>query len=353
MPSLRLRSVAGARRGQEFVFSGPRVRIGRSRDNDLILPDRTAPLTSGHHAEALLDTDGSWSIVDLESSNGTRLNSVAVHRHPLKNGDRLTFGDETFTVAVGDSGRGRLWAAAATAAALALVGAIFIVRELRPVSFEEVAVAAAPSVFMIAIDEGGRRTIVGTGFAVGADGALATNAHVVDALRKRGVLPGRRDGATVVAVLGDTYAARRVVAGTLHPDWREGSMHADVGLLQLEPGPPLTPLPLAGAAAIAALRRGASVAAFGFPAVSTDPARPRARVSVDVVGDIRDEYFEVGLGIAPGTSGSPVFDRRGQVVAIVVGGDFVDGPGGPRPSGSAANWAISAAVVRDFAATRP
>ena len=77
MPPLRLRPIAGARRGPDLRFSGPRVRIGRSRDNDVILPERAAPESSAHHAEALLDTNGAWSIVDLASSNGTTLNGVA------------------------------------------------------------------------------------------------------------------------------------------------------------------------------------------------------------------------------------------------------------------------------------
>ncbi len=101
MPPLRLRSVSGPRRGQEFVFPGPRVRIGRSRDNDLILPEQDPSLSSGHHAEALLDDSGVWSIVDVGSSNGTRLNDVGVQRHELKTGDRLTFGVDQFAVAIG------------------------------------------------------------------------------------------------------------------------------------------------------------------------------------------------------------------------------------------------------------
>jgi S1-C subfamily serine protease len=70
---------------------------------------------------------------------------------------------------------------------------------------------------------------------------------------------------------------------------------------------------------------------------------------VDVVGDVRGNYLEVGLGIAPGTSGSPVFDRTGAVVAIVAGGDFVGGANGMHlPSGSSANWALSAELIRQL-----
>jgi S1-C subfamily serine protease len=144
--------------------------------------------------------------------------------------------------------------------------------------------------------------------------------------------------------------ARPVVSAVIHSGWRAGSLNADVALLRLGPGGPRVPtLTLADAAAVGTLRRGTPVAAFGFPAVSTDPANPRGRLSVDVVGDVRGEFLEVGLGVAPGTSGSPVFDRSGLVVGIVVGGDFIEAPsGGTRPTGSSANWALSADTVRQL-----
>jgi pSer/pThr/pTyr-binding forkhead associated (FHA) protein len=93
-----LRPVAGGEQGQERLFTGSPVRIGRSHDNDLVLPDRTDPSSSGRHAEARLDPDGSWSIIDAGSANGTRVNGVPVRRQRLRNGDRLGFGDEQFIV---------------------------------------------------------------------------------------------------------------------------------------------------------------------------------------------------------------------------------------------------------------
>jgi S1-C subfamily serine protease len=97
------------------------------------------------------------------------------------------------------------------------------------------------------------------------------------------------------------------------------------------------------------LQRGTALASFGFPAVATDPVRPRGRLSVDVVGDVRGDYLEAGLSIAPGTSGSPVFNDAGSVVAIVAGGDFVKGDNGAVvPSGSRVNWAINAERLREI-----
>jgi len=349
--ALRLQAVAGAQRGPELVFPGPRVRIGRSRDNDVVLPDRTPAIASGHHAEAVRDTSGVWWIVDLDSSNGTRLNGVAIRRHQLKNGDRLTFGDEQFVVALA-SPASRVWIGVLAVLTALIAGSVLRMERNVRVPFEDVATHAPRSVFLIAIEENGQRTIVGTAFAVDdaragveARGTLATNAHIVDALRRRGALPSH-----TLAIQSDSYATWPVVSAAIHPDWRAGSLHADVALLRLPAGGPRVPsLTLADAATVAALGRGTPVAALGFPAVSTDPANPRARLSVDVVGDVRGEFLEVGLDVAPGTSGSPVFDRSGSVVGMVVGGDFIAAPGGgTRPSGSSANWALSAASIRQL-----
>ena len=200
--ALRLRSIAGHRRGQEFVFSGPRVRIGRSRDNDLILPDRDRPVSSSHHAEALLDASGAWWIVDTDSSNGTRVNDVVVARHRLQNGERLTLGDEQFVVALAGERAWRLFGISAVAVVLGLI-AIYEVVERRSAPFEGVAAVAAHSVFLIAIDEGNTRSIVGTGFAVGADGRIATNAHVAAELERRGAVSAAPAGARALAVQGD------------------------------------------------------------------------------------------------------------------------------------------------------
>jgi S1-C subfamily serine protease len=206
---------------------------------------------------------------------------------------------------------------------------------------------AAPSVYMIAIETDGQRSMVGSGFAVSEDGWLATNAHIADALLRRQALPLNAGGVRAVAIQGDTYDARPIVSARVDPAWKTGSLAHDVALVKLDGKTPTLPLRLANDAAIRGLARGTPIAAFGFPAVSTDASRPRGRLSVDVVGDIRGDYLEVGLGISPGMSGCPVLNRQGVVVAMVVGGDFVQMPDGiPRPSGSSANWALTAASVR-------
>ena len=349
MPPLRLRPVARGEQGQEHLFTGPRVRIGRSRDNDLVLPDRSDPSSSGHHAEALLDPDGSWSIVDAGSANGTRVNGVPVQRQRLRNGDRLGFGDEQFIVSIKRAAGLRTAPVLAILALAVLVVGFAVSRRIAPITFEAAAEAAAPSVFMIAIEAEGQRSMVGSGFVVSNDGWLATNAHIVNWLMNRRALPPDGTAARAVAIQGDSYTAYPIVGARIDSGWKAGSLAHDIALLRLERTAATKPLRLADAARIARLARGTPIASFGFPAVSTDPARPRGRLSADVVGDIRGDYLEVGLGISPGMSGSPVLDQSGAVVAMVAGGDFVDMPDGTaRPSGSSANWALSATAIREL-----
>ena len=352
MRLLRLRFATGARRGEELIFAGPRVGIGRSRDNTLVLADSDTPLSSGHHAEAILER-GAWWIVDSGSTNGTFLNGAPVTRHRLAKGDTLGFGSDEFVVA----GVGRVgWIApvALTILVVAVLTAagVLATRRRTPMPYQEVAARAARSVYAVVLDERGRRTVVGTAFAVAADGQLATNAHVADLLRQRGAV-GAAPDVRALAIRGDTYDERPIAGVTTHPEWQPGSIRNDVALLMLERGSVLAPLARAPEGVFARLQRGTALASFGFPAVATDPVRPRGRLSVDVVGDVRGEYLEAGLSIAPGTSGSPVFNEAGQVVAMVAGGDFVKGANGAVvPSGSRVNWAISAEALRAILDTR-
>ena len=339
MRLLRLRFANGARRGEELIFTGPRVRIGRSRGNTLVLTESDAPLSSGHHAEAVLE-HGAWWIVDTNSTNGTFVNRAAVTRHRVAKGDLLAFGDDEFIVAGVQPvvSRRAVLALAVAVAAAVTVAAVVGSRKPAP-RYAAIASRAAASVFAIVSDEGTRRTVIGTAFVIDADGRLATNAHVAEAVR------GRR----ALAIRGDTYESRRITDVIVHPDWKPGSIRNDVGLLRLDGREPMVPLPIAADGVFARLRRGTALTSFGFPAASTDAERPRGRLSVDVVGDLRGGYLETGLSIAPGTSGSPVFDEAGDVVAIVAGGDFVKGEDGALvPSGSRVNWAISAERLREI-----
>ncbi|MFD5558416.1 FHA domain-containing protein [Streptomyces sp. NPDC127068] len=74
------------------------VRIGRGRDNDLVVDDL---VVSRHHAELRTGPDTTYEIVDLGSHNGTYLNGRPVTRAPVLPGDIVGVGHSAFCL-VGD-----------------------------------------------------------------------------------------------------------------------------------------------------------------------------------------------------------------------------------------------------------
>jgi hypothetical protein len=346
MADLRLRFLASQRRGETLSFSGPRVRIGRSRDNDLLLPEEESPPTSGHHAE-LVRLKGGWWIADLESTNGTFVNDTRLtpgKRERLRNGDRLGLGGAPILVVglPGRSGLIPLLALSLVIVALALFG----YRELRRAErgFQPAAATISQSVYLIALEQQGERHAVASAFAVGTNGLLATTAHVAEELEKKGALTAQ-SSARALALPTDSASEPILILGAYpHPEYEPGSFRNDVALLQVAPEPPLVSLPLAETSHLERLGRGVRVAVFGFPARSTDARRPRARLIEDVLGDVRGgRYLEIGRGIAPGMSGSPIFTRDGSVVGVVLGGDF-EAPDGE----GSGNWGLSVAALREM-----
>ena len=72
----------------------PRFMIGRSEDNDMSIPSRYA---SRHHI--LLVRHGDATIlIDLESTNGTFVNSTRVFNHVLTDGDIITIDRQSLFV---------------------------------------------------------------------------------------------------------------------------------------------------------------------------------------------------------------------------------------------------------------
>jgi len=74
--------------GQRVGLGVQVTTIGRVPDSTIVLTD---PNASRHHAEILLDGD-SFELVDLGSTNGSKVNGQNVSRQLLADGDELTFG---------------------------------------------------------------------------------------------------------------------------------------------------------------------------------------------------------------------------------------------------------------------
>jgi hypothetical protein len=80
--------------GRRNVLSGERVRVGRSRDCDVVVSD---PNVSRRHIELRRGERG-WAAVDLGSTNGMKVNGRRLSHAELEPGDRITIGitDLTF-----------------------------------------------------------------------------------------------------------------------------------------------------------------------------------------------------------------------------------------------------------------
>jgi pSer/pThr/pTyr-binding forkhead associated (FHA) protein len=78
---------------RRYVLEGPRARIGRSKDAECVLRD---PNVSRHHAELQRSSNGEWTIADLGSTNGVKVNGRRVASTRLTPGDQVTLGTTTF-----------------------------------------------------------------------------------------------------------------------------------------------------------------------------------------------------------------------------------------------------------------
>ena len=63
--------------------------MGRSSDNDIHLSDS---LVSRKHARIELQ-GGTYTIVDLDSANGTFVNGQRIRQHALRSGDEIRMGN--------------------------------------------------------------------------------------------------------------------------------------------------------------------------------------------------------------------------------------------------------------------
>jgi hypothetical protein len=91
-PALVVRA-GGGRAGESFRPAGERTRIGRSPDCDIFLDDVTV---SRNHA-VLIEENGTFSVEDQGSLNGTFVNRRRIDHAPLQEGDELQVGKYRMT----------------------------------------------------------------------------------------------------------------------------------------------------------------------------------------------------------------------------------------------------------------
>lgn len=125
--------------GREIALDRPEMVIGRTEDNDICINHRSI---SRHHAKVVC-TDGHYSIIDLGSSNGVRVNDEDYGEVELRRGDvvdlghirlrfveageSFVFGRDAHAVDTerGEGGRGGLWMA--LAALVVIAGVVVVV----------------------------------------------------------------------------------------------------------------------------------------------------------------------------------------------------------------------------------
>lgn len=78
--------------GQSFEFADDEITIGRTEENDIVLYDGGV---SRQHCR-IECVEGRWILTDLESANGTQLNSRKTSSADLQDGDRIGVGAAIF-----------------------------------------------------------------------------------------------------------------------------------------------------------------------------------------------------------------------------------------------------------------
>jgi hypothetical protein len=85
---VRITFTNGPLKHAEFLIRKPVTTMGRALDNDLVVESSEV---SRHHARLELEPEG-LRIIDLNSTNGTRVNGRSIRSHRVEPNDEVTFG---------------------------------------------------------------------------------------------------------------------------------------------------------------------------------------------------------------------------------------------------------------------
>ncbi|MCC6415628.1 MAG: trypsin-like peptidase domain-containing protein [Opitutaceae bacterium] len=192
----------------------------------------------------------------------------------------------------------------------------------------------AVGVVLTQVDGG---TSFGTAWGVGPH-TFATNAHVAGPAAEA-LAAGR---SSVVVINKHPELRFKVVKAVSHPRYggsERGMPSNDVGILEVDGQIPSW-FPVAPAAELQRIDSGYRVAYLGFPVgenmTAVDPNSPVATMQTGIVTSVTDFNGGVGtsasrllvqhnLSSTGGASGSPVFNAKGQVVALHNAGNYAFG----------------------------
>lgn len=95
MKPLELEFLNGPRAGERIYLAEGRLRFGRSSSNEV--PIQWDRMVSSHHCHIVYESEH-YILEDLESTNGTFVNSEPIRRWQLANADRITIGKTSLKV---------------------------------------------------------------------------------------------------------------------------------------------------------------------------------------------------------------------------------------------------------------
>ncbi|HEU4997198.1 MAG TPA: trypsin-like peptidase domain-containing protein [Gemmatimonadaceae bacterium] len=372
---LEIRILSGARAGQVDRFEKAIVVIGRHAVVDLrFSPDQDLDV-SGRHAEIRL-IDGRYMLHDVGSTNGTLVNGKKIETPTaLGDGDHVRFGvvgpeievrttastspsqtrvrstEERIAVAVNQqtaglkrymlaglvvllAGAGGLWywgnlqsqrhsdevqrrlAVSDSLRAILQGGSMgdtaLLSRMVVQIDLPSIHRINSPAVALI-VSKIGDKSYAGTGFAITSEGLIVTNRHNV------------RDS---VGAMASKLAVKFTDSGDWLPAHVVKVQEAgeDLALIQMDRGGPF-PVVQGVSSGAADAMEGNSVVTIGFPLGYDTPMEgqgndfiAKSTLNPGTVSKRTSTVLQIDSYAAHGSSGSPVFDRRGRVVGVVYGG---------------------------------
>jgi hypothetical protein len=407
---LRVEHLTGPHAGKARTFGVDvqRVTVGTDPDSDIVYAPRT-PGVLPEQAE-LVRGAGRYELHVNESSPTLRNGRAALQGECVDDGDELRFGGPEgpslrihYVVAPAWSRRPKYLAAVVAVAIVVLAAAgswlkaRYEDREFRraaaqlllthpkapPTDWRAVLNRVRPSVY--AVDEkgaAGSETLLATAWVI-APGRLATNGHVAKAIDEarandsairfvvRSPVPPYREFEIVDTLVHPGYASFQQIWQEYGPQLVSpyGEYHAfesagayDVAILTVKSDASLEPpLRIADDATLYALQPGEPIAFVGYPAeglLDVDPSRPNPRIQRGTIVSLTSftrtvdtteeaQLVEHSLPGTGGASGSPIVNARGEVIAILNGGNVLRDSDGKRMANPAqVNFAQRIDVVR-------
>jgi V8-like Glu-specific endopeptidase len=368
---IRIHHLSGAAHEQRTFFNSHRITIGRRAGSDIRFDPQTDRTVSADHAEIVF-LKNSWILKDRGSANGVWIKGRRMHEVILHGGEEVVFGQDgpALRIEVCDDsestagGRGtsfpaprpsfirnivqdavrkgylRFTIAVAVMIAVLVCVLIYLTLELYhtrddlkrielakkgPSEIgEAIARANRESIYLlIAHKPEGEEEGFCTGFAVSKT-KLMTNAHCVLQIEKLA-----SEGSVFFAAPNEGKGVRyRLTGWKAHLSYDKKALvpTPDLGMITVD-GPLPTVVSIADAEQLQLLGSGSQIFVFGFPGDLSNVRSPVATLTEGVVGRMtaldgtavssgKRHLLQYSAFTSKGTSGSPVFDKFGRVVAV-------------------------------------